>query len=1168
MKKKIILSLISTVFSIISLSSCKNEITYLVQIDLIDKPKNIYGVGEIIDLSNSRVRLSLENGKVIEYPVLSSEVNVGNFSTETIGVYSLDISVKNYEEYVCKFEYTVIQYYAKLDFNGGTYNGFSNYSVPLYNSKCDLSEIIPINDDPNLSFNGFYFDKECKQRATSLKSAIFSGDKTFTLYAGYDDPSSYSYFTYEVDPSDSYVTITGLNPDSFFDLLFLNELVIPSFIEGYPVKEIGPSIFNQGKEDDFSRFFNISRITFLEDSKVEIIGDNAFSNLFTLAEVTLPNSLIEIRDRAFSGANIKGNLFIPSSVEIIGEEAFAYNTDFLEKVELEKDSKLRVIDEGAFFQCENLRNIEFNENLEEIRKDAFKNCSVLASIFIPNSVYYIGVDAFYGCYLLDGITVDKENMFYSSIDGNLYDKELTRLYRYNLNSKRESYKTLNSLRIIDNGAFSTTVGHNYLKKLEINEGVTTIGSSAFNGCNFDLYLPSTLSSFTPDAFKGYLGNKVEISSSSKHYLSDENIIYSLDHSILYYAPENLNKNVFVLDDRVKTINQNGLYVLNNVEEFVINKESKLSNVYFEGLTFPYYEKLKMVTINKEEPFDVIKGSLIGTSHSLNSSFSIYFDSKEVLNKYLIHWEGLTTAIKDIGVDLKNQMLVYSDQLHNTFRLLANELNMTPYTIFAKDKSEVEATNMLPFNENIMETVINNLDYLYKSENLLDDELLYFAKVEKVIYSDFMIYIDEIASLNSKLIELYNKLIKRISILPSLVVNEIENEYLELSYKEKYANAFILNDELFNEISNFTIDGENFDVDTYDILNEMIEETSFEFSEIPYGVYEKWVLMKTNKLAFEFLNLDFSTHENYALAREYYYGSSQNEYLGIEFYVNNWFKTEFKQSLIYKYDEVLEKVNKVESYFVEETHKISEDITNFDISSFNYETYLTFYNDVLFYYFDGGYSYFVTDEVYNKANYIYESLVVKEYLDLASEVNDGNIVFLYEEIYSFNSYIGANLPVEPYNYSEFNNKLDELALKISENITFIKEFLDTHELTKENLDKFDTIFYKAIIFGNSLYNYLYDENKGNEYFVKYYKFLISKKVDDIISLNEVNDRNYIFVKKNIYGFFDRDYAFEYDGIETLLSKYSYLINKDEILNIEKYEEMKGILDNYLGDGQFW
>ena len=85
---------------------------------------------------------------------------------------------------------------------------------------------------------------------------------------------------------------------------------------------------------------------------------------------------------------------------------------------------------------------------------AFYDCDSLTSVSIPNSVTSIGDGVFGECDSLTSINVDIGNQYYSSLDGNLYDKNQTLLIQYAIGKKDTSFSIPNSVTSIGNGAFS------------------------------------------------------------------------------------------------------------------------------------------------------------------------------------------------------------------------------------------------------------------------------------------------------------------------------------------------------------------------------------------------------------------------------------------------------------------------------------------------------------------------------------------------------------------------------------------------------------------------------------------------------------------------------------------------------------------------------------------
>ena len=69
---------------------------------------------------------------------------------------------------------------------------------------------------------------------------------------------------------------------------------------------------------------------------------------------------------------------------------------------------VRVIESGAFRDCESLTSIEIPYGVKEIGDEAFDGCVNLQAIVLPNSVSKIGERAFSGCWSLRSIEIPDE----------------------------------------------------------------------------------------------------------------------------------------------------------------------------------------------------------------------------------------------------------------------------------------------------------------------------------------------------------------------------------------------------------------------------------------------------------------------------------------------------------------------------------------------------------------------------------------------------------------------------------------------------------------------------------------------------------------------------------------------------------------------------------------
>jgi hypothetical protein len=106
---------------------------------------------------------------------------------------------------------------------------------------------------------------------------------------------------------------------------------------------------------------------------------------------------------------------------------------------------------------------------------------------------------FYNCLSLESITVDDDNQYYSSVDGNLYNKDKTELIQYAIGKKETSFEIPDSVTSIGDNAFEKCAN---LTNVTIPDSVTSIGEDAFSGCTglLSVTIPSSVNYISFCAF--------------------------------------------------------------------------------------------------------------------------------------------------------------------------------------------------------------------------------------------------------------------------------------------------------------------------------------------------------------------------------------------------------------------------------------------------------------------------------------------------------------------------------------------------------------------------------------------------------------------------------------------------------------------------------------------
>ena len=182
-----------------------------------------------------------------------------------------------------------------------------------------------------------------------------------------------------------------------------------------------------------------------------------------------------------------------------GEDSPFYQNSNIKSVIIENG--VTSIGNLAFSSCNSLIEVSLPSSIISLGVSAFSGCENLMSISIPANVADIQSIAFAGCKKLTSIEVDSNNENYSSINGVLFDKNITELVCYPAGKNDASYTVPNTVKSFAYGSFYDCEN---LTSVIIPNGVTSIGGASFWNCKNlkSIVIPKSVTKIDLFSFNG------------------------------------------------------------------------------------------------------------------------------------------------------------------------------------------------------------------------------------------------------------------------------------------------------------------------------------------------------------------------------------------------------------------------------------------------------------------------------------------------------------------------------------------------------------------------------------------------------------------------------------------------------------------------------------------
>lgn len=176
------------------------------------------------------------------------------------------------------------------------------------------------------------------------------------------------------------------NEDFGFFILNQNELMITSYLgsskdvtipetfNNYTVTVIGHSVFNDK---------DITSVTMPDTIKE--IQDYAFSSNRKLTSVKLSENLQVIGSNAFFNCRSLKSIELPASIKSV--DVYAFSAAGFETVTIPESTTFTTLDQFVFYQCQDLKEVVLPATMTNIAENTFADCPNEITIKAPSSSY-------------------------------------------------------------------------------------------------------------------------------------------------------------------------------------------------------------------------------------------------------------------------------------------------------------------------------------------------------------------------------------------------------------------------------------------------------------------------------------------------------------------------------------------------------------------------------------------------------------------------------------------------------------------------------------------------------------------------------------------------------------------------------------------------------------
>lgn len=357
----------------------------------------------------------------------------------------------------------------------------------------------------------------------------------------------------------------------------------------------------------------------------------------SITDLIFSDGVTSLASDSFNYLRVR-NIVLPDTVVSIGAGCFAQSSS-IQSIHL--SSHLTSIGRHAFINCSGITQLTIPDTVTHLN-NIMEGCRSLTTLTIGSGLATVADDAFIRLRSLNYIYVDSNNTQFQSINGILYSKDSTVLYKYPGEMPGTVYNVPSGVLRIWSYALSSTTKLQYLG---ISETVTNISRTSF----VPAYAPDTSSLVS-----------IQVSTNNSTYSADSyGVLYDDVNHRCVYCPVNavVSSGIYTLKSSCTAVNQYAFDTAKNIDKLYLPSGVTSIREYcfaFSSITKLYFPSSlttigSHIIVGTSQLTDIYYSGSSAQWGQITTTSTSWIYTEARISTAVVHFDSLNVALSQSSI---------------------------------------------------------------------------------------------------------------------------------------------------------------------------------------------------------------------------------------------------------------------------------------------------------------------------------------------------------------------------------------------------------------------------------------------------------------------------------------------------------------------------------------